>query len=376
MSAADYDVVVAGGGPAGATAAFTLARTGHRVLLAEDSRYARTRLGDALSPTATALLDRLGLGAATRGCAIPSTGITSAWGGDEPYSHSFLFSPHGEGVHVDRQRFDRNLAAAAANAGAHLVDARVTACAPVNGAGWRVAMTGRPAVTTRSVIDATGRHAAVSRACGARRVRHDRLVAIAADYRGQPAHHGQVLIEAARDGWWYAAPVPPDRLVVMFLTDTDICREHHYPDPRPWLDHLRRTRHIHDLTTGRTPIRGPELRSAAGGHVVPRPAPGPWLAVGDAALAKDPLSGGGIDHALDNGRAGAEAVAALLADTPGPARDYQRDLITRRTEYLAQRTAHYRLEQRWPESAFWSRRHRAPTTPDSAAARATATTRP
>jgi len=45
-----FDVVVAGGGPAGAVAALDLSRRGFRVALIEQSAYENVRVGETLPP--------------------------------------------------------------------------------------------------------------------------------------------------------------------------------------------------------------------------------------------------------------------------------------------------------------------------------------
>jgi flavin-dependent dehydrogenase len=56
-----YDVIVIGGGPAGATAAALLAEKGRRVLLLEKERFPRYKIGESLMPFCWFTLNRLGL---------------------------------------------------------------------------------------------------------------------------------------------------------------------------------------------------------------------------------------------------------------------------------------------------------------------------
>lgn len=61
-----YDVVVIGGGPAGATVATLLARAGLRVAIFERERFPRFRIGESLLPTNVPIFDRLGCHEAIR----------------------------------------------------------------------------------------------------------------------------------------------------------------------------------------------------------------------------------------------------------------------------------------------------------------------
>ena len=62
MSYEIYDVAIAGGGPAGTSAAINLAQQGFRVLLAEQKRFPREKLcGEFISPECIKHFERLGV---------------------------------------------------------------------------------------------------------------------------------------------------------------------------------------------------------------------------------------------------------------------------------------------------------------------------
>jgi len=353
-----FDAVVVGGGPAGTAAALALRRAGCSVAVLERTFYDDVRLGETVPPEIRSPLTRLGvwerfLAAGHR----PSMAFVSAWGSPELACRDFLFSPWGHAWHLDRCRFDAMLATAAEEAGALVLRGAHVGAAAQLADRWRVSgMRGDRAFALhgRYLLDATGRAAGLVRKLGGRLRSLDRLVGLAAYLEPGPTAAplaGEVLLEAAEDGWWYSAPLPGQRAVAAFLTDSRAAT----PDAARWWSRLGETAHTsHRLADFRRPssliVRPAQTRWSE-----PPPAPR-FLAIGDAAAAFDPLSSQGILKALRSGLRAAEAVVAHRAGECGALMDHQAGTARETAEYLALRAAYYGAEDRWPRSTFWRSR--------------------
>jgi flavin-dependent dehydrogenase len=335
-------VVVVGGGPAGAVAAHVLARRGVPVTVLEARPGPALKVGETLPSNLAPLLRHLGLEGLLDGH-LRSQGNRSFWGSSVAAESPFLANPYGEGWHVDRQRFEAGLAQAAIAAGAD----------------WRWGVRAeRGTLKDVFVADATGRPARLARRFGARRLRYDRLVGISALLESPtPAQDTYTLVEATPDGWWYSALLADGRLAAAFLGDGDLLdRPLRAGDPEAWWSRLRQT----EATRERVDSHG------CGGTVL-RVLPADtsrldriegdrWLAVGDAAVAYDPLSSYGVGSAMGSGFYAGNAIAELLNGREDARLAYL-SIMQRACEacFAMQRVA-YSQERRWPESPFWRRR--------------------
>jgi flavin-dependent dehydrogenase len=339
-----------------------LSLLGISTFVIERSNYNDVRVGEHLCPSAV-----LSLRAIHARSNLPlddhivSTGVEAYWGSGAPNHTDYYFHPGQAGLNLSRPRFDAELAEACERSGAVVLRSAVLTRAKKTHMGWEVDIaigdkTRYLSVTV--IVDATGRAATFARMQCAKVRAHDRQIAIIAFGEGfRTETHTRSLVETSEIGWWYSAPIGPSRGICMLVTDDDLvpkpCHANLYPW---WHDQLRRTaqsaHRFPDIKMSHRLV----VRSARSQRAEPLCGNG-WLAVGDAAMAFDPVASQGIAKALNQGRRTAASIASHLAGDPSPLKRFALDLEQEYAAYRTKRANYYRIEKRWLQSVFWKRRH-------------------
>ena len=334
VSVQRVDVLVVGGGPAGAATGYWLAEAGHDVLVVEKKTFPREKTcGDGLTPRAVKQLADMGLEDAIArdhhrydGLRAVAHGITieMRWPEHPVYpSHGYV---------VRRRDLDRMVAEHAVKAGATVWQG-AEAVAPVleRGllAGATIKHTGGDGtvedVHARYVVVADGANSRFGRALGTSRDRsYPQGMAIRGYY--ESPLHDDPWIESALDvrdragaslpGYGWIFPVGDGTVNVgigLLSTFRDwksvntsrLMEEWAATAPAYW--GLSEESRIGDPTGGRLPMAG---------SVGPKSGP-TFLVVGDAAGAINPFNGEGIDYAYETGRLAADVLDEALRTRSG-----------------------------------------------------------
>jgi flavin-dependent dehydrogenase len=356
---AEFDVLIAGAGPAGCATALSLASFAPelRVGLVDAARPGEARIGETVPPQINPVLVHLGVwDQFVRSGHCPSYRTMAAWGDPWLAGHEFLFQAHQVGWRLDRAAFDRMLVEAAAARVAAVFRGKVARLVR-EGDGWRVSLSGGPVVTARFAVDATGGAAVLARRCRLRPVNLDRLVGCVRRTGSRSDGAEGLMIEAFAEGWWYTAAIPGGDRIVVCMTDADRVRPLGLSSGRGFARHLAQTTHMRRVADLPDALGPPRIWPASSRFFDDANAL-PLLCVGDSGLRCDPLSGDGIVRALRSGIFASYAIADWLCRSDGRGLSRYRCMLGRQfAGYCDTRREYYALEQRWPDTPFWRRRH-------------------
>lgn len=354
---ARVDVLVAGGGPAGAAAALALGRHAPslQVVVVQPEARGAAHVGETLHPAAWPLLQRLGVWEDVRAQGhLEAVGTVSAWGGPEPVSDDHSLQPLGSGLHLDRRRYDQQMLEAACSAGgARLRDD--VAHVRREDDGFAVKLASGVGLRARFLVDATGRRALVARQLGAQRVYFDHMVAAVQRYHAPDDSEARTLVEAGPQGWGYVSRIPGTAVLAAFCTDGDLARGQGLRQAEGLERALGELPLLRERLARATPLGNPQVLRADSSTLDVVADEG-WVAVGDAALAVDPLSGQGLVKALRHGWMAAYAAGDTLIGKPLATERFRQRLVSEVEGYLEGRWQIYRQEQRFAADPFWRRR--------------------
>ncbi|MBA3286460.1 MAG: geranylgeranyl reductase family protein [Acidimicrobiia bacterium] len=327
------EVLVIGGGPAGAAAGYWLATHGHDVTVVERKSFPREKTcGDGLTPRAVHQLGEMGLASDLerfhRYHGLRATGmgreLELQWPEHPVYpSHGFV---------VRRRELDQLVATNAVAAGATLLEQH-EAVRPlvdrgfVRGATVTTADGGELDVRAEYTIVADGANSRFGRALGTFRTREWPYGTAIRTYWTTP-RHADPWIESALDvqdrngnpmpGYGWIFPVG-DGTVNIGVGLLSTFRDFKSVNTTHLLDaYAHQIADRWEIDADHPESRPVSGRIPMGGSVGPKAGP-TYLVIGDAAGSVNPFNGEGIDYAYETARMAADVVHEALVDADATA---------------------------------------------------------
>jgi flavin-dependent dehydrogenase len=349
----DADVLIAGAGPAGASAALRLSQLGHRVVLLDRRELKRQHVGESLPSSIRVVFSTLGLELPAEIVVRRPPAHLVYWGEMQGGRSWADLSERESSLLVWRGPFDHFLREQAREAGVRLSPDAVSRVDRSRGS-VEVRTVAGAVLRSRFFVDATGRAGVLARSFR-RKERGFRTLALTGHFRtgeGEPP----TLIEAFEDGWIWTAPLANGLRDVTVMLDAPEAGSNR---SALFTSAIGRARNVSSL------VSGAELEGAIRGiDATPydsrRFCDENVLLAGDAASFLDPLSAHGVHKAMDGAILAAVAAHTILERSQRAAADAA-EFYNRREEEIFRITTRrlrglYRQESRFAARPFWRRR--------------------
>jgi flavin-dependent dehydrogenase len=321
--AATCDVLVIGGGPAGATLSAFLTQRGHRVVVLEKDRHPRFHIGESLLPMNVPLFERLGvldevkkIGLPKYGAEFNDQGKTLTW-----YFKDALVKNRANTYEVRRSEFDQLLVAHTRKQGTEVREGvRVTEVEFRPGRTSLVTARDETGGTSRweakYVVDATGRDTFLSNRFGVkqRNPAHNSS-AVFGHFSGVPRRtgmdEGNISIYWFEHGWYWMIPLKDGAMSVGAVCWPYYLKSRQKPVDEFLWDTLQLNPMVAERMQG-AKLLAPALATGNFSYQTGQMYGDGWLIVGDAFAFIDPVFSSGVYLAMNSAERGAQVVDAIL----------------------------------------------------------------
>ena len=324
------EVLIIGGGPAGATAAALLAGRGRDVVLLEKQRHPRFHIGESLLPLNLPLFAELGVAAEIERIAMPKYGaeFVSPWH-PQPITYNFADAwdkgfPYA--YQVRRSEFDEILFRNAARKGARTVEGCRATAVELDAGGATVSVqsdAGEQSWRARFLVDASGRDTFLAnRLEMKRRIRQHNSAAIFGHFSGAARAagkaEGNISIFWFDHGWLWLIPLAGGTSSV-----GAVCWPYYMKtrktEPRQFLlDTIALCPALAERLANATLV-SPVTATGNYSYVAKRSTGSNYLLLGDAYTFIDPVFSTGVYLAMQSAFVGAETIERCL-ERPAEAR--------------------------------------------------------
>ena len=310
-----FDVIIAGGGPAGSSAAIHLARNGIRVLLVEQKNFPRPKLcGEFISPECQKHFDNLGVTATISACqpaALTETVFYSAGGHNITVPSSWFGSSAALGL--SRAVMDNVLLRRAQACGVTVLEG-ATITEPLKHdtqiSGVKLKQNGREhEYLAPLTIDATGRARILAKKLIAREPKSKpKLIAFKAHLRNTRVAPNACEIYFYPEGYGGLSTVEGDISNLCFIISAEQVKRH-YSNPDIVMREMvmKNRRAAYTLEEAQPVSEWLSVSWERFGRRQPSPAKG-LLTIGDSAAFIDPFTGSGMLMALESGELAAQVI--------------------------------------------------------------------
>jgi flavin-dependent dehydrogenase len=360
LSIKTYDVIVVGAGPGGSACALMLVKAGYKVRLLEKAAAPQKKMGETVSGSFNILLEQLAvLDQFTKNNHLPSFSQMSSWGSELEFGNEAIKNPYGHGWHLDRKRFEQMWHTQCVSEGVELSYA--THILEVNkqrkgGYGLKISHEGIiDNITCSFIVEASGRVRSFAKKIKIRSITEEAQVSYSKEYECNDLMSQPMTVESFENGWWYHAPLPSNKILVVMITDRNFMANEPLKRDQQWQNCFELTKMYKVGGNWRSLDNRLVARSASVSRLA-KIGGQDWLSVGDAAVALDPLSGQGIEMAVRAGCKAAHAISHALNRNLDECIKYAQAQIKNYDEHLRKRKEYYRIEQRWPMNDFWNKR--------------------